>query len=97
MLEQLGLPNELWDAYPVTFSGGEQQRINVARAIIAAPRLLLIDEPTASLDPKTKDVVINMLLELKKEGTSIVCISHDEYTLEKLVDRRLHLHLGAIA
>jgi len=97
MLEQLGLPNELWDAYPVTFSGGEQQRINVARAIIAAPRLLLIDEPTASLDPKTKDVVINMLLELKKEGTSIVCISHDDYTLEKLVDRRLHLHLGAIA
>ena len=97
MLEQLGLPNELWDAYPVTFSGGEQQRINVARAIIASPRLLLIDEPTASLDPKTKDVVINMLLELKKEGTSIVCISHDEYTLEKLVDRRLHLHLGAIA
>jgi len=97
MLENLGLPTELWDAFPVTFSGGEQQRINVARAIIAQPRFLLIDEPTASLDMKTKDVVIDMILSLKKNGTSVLCISHDEYTLERLVDRRLDLHLGQIA
>jgi len=97
MLEALGLPTELWDAFPVTFSGGEQQRINVARAIIAAPRFLLIDEPTASLDAKTKNVVIDMILSLKKNGTSVLCISHDEYTLDKLVDRRLDLHLGQIA
>jgi alpha-D-ribose 1-methylphosphonate 5-triphosphate synthase subunit PhnL len=97
MLESLGLPTELWDAFPVTFSGGEQQRINVARAIIAAPRFLLIDEPTASLDAKTKDVVIDMILSLKKNGTSVLCISHDEYTLDKLVDRRMDLHLGQIA
>jgi alpha-D-ribose 1-methylphosphonate 5-triphosphate synthase subunit PhnL len=96
MLKQLGLPEELWDAFPVTFSGGEQQRINVARAIITSPRFLLIDEPTASLDPKTKDVVVDMLLDLKKHGTSILCISHDEYTIEKLVDRRINLHLGEI-
>jgi alpha-D-ribose 1-methylphosphonate 5-triphosphate synthase subunit PhnL len=96
MLEMLGLPTELWDAFPVTFSGGEQQRINVARAIIAEPRFLLIDEPTASLDAKTKDVVIDLILELKKNGTSVLCISHDEYTLDRLVDRRLHLHLGEI-
>ena len=96
MLEALGLPVELWDAFPVTFSGGEQQRINVARAIIAEPRFLLIDEPTASLDTKTKDIVIDLILELKKNGTSVLCISHDEYTLERLVDRRLDLHLGQI-
>jgi len=96
MLKQLGLPEELWDAFPVTFSGGEQQRINVARAIITSPRFLLIDEPTASLDPKTKDVVVDMLLDLKKQGTSILCISHDEYTIEKLVDRRINLHMGEI-
>ena len=96
MLESLGLPFELWDAFPVTFSGGEQQRINVARAIIAEPRFLLIDEPTASLDTKTKDVVIDLILSLKKNGTSVLCISHDEYTLERLVDRRLALHLGEI-
>src|ERR1700761_7972110 len=97
MLEELGLPSELWDAFPVTFSGGEQQRINVARAIIAEPRLLLIDEPTASLDIRTKDVVIDLILSLKKNGTSVLCISHDEYTLERLVDRRLHLQFGQIA
>jgi alpha-D-ribose 1-methylphosphonate 5-triphosphate synthase subunit PhnL len=96
LLEALGLPTALWDAFPVTFSGGEQQRINVARAIIARPRLLLIDEPTASLDTRTKDVVIGLIRDLKLEGTSVLCISHDEYTLERLADRRLHLQSGRI-
>ena len=96
LLEALGLPTALWDAFPVTFSGGEQQRINVARAIIARPRLLLIDEPTASLDTRTKDVVIGLIRDLKQEGTSVLCISHDEYTLERLADRRLHLQSGRI-
>jgi alpha-D-ribose 1-methylphosphonate 5-triphosphate synthase subunit PhnL len=96
MLERLGLPKELWDAFPVTFSGGEQQRINVARAIISKPRFLLIDEPTASLDTKTKDVVIDLILDLKKNGTSVLCISHDEYTLERLTDRNVHLQFGEI-
>ena len=94
LLEALGLPAGLWDAYPVTFSGGEQQRVNVARAIIARPRLLLIDEPTASLDAKTKDVVIELIRDLKQHGTAVLCISHDEYTLERLADRRLHLQSG---
>ena len=97
MLEELALPTELFDAFPVTFSGGEQQRINVARAIIASPRFLLIDEPTASLDARTKDVVIDMILQLKKNGTSVLCISHDEYTLDRLVDRRIDLQFGRIA
>lgn len=97
LLERLGLPTALWDAFPVTFSGGEQQRINVARAIIARPRLLLIDEPTASLDARTKDTVIDLIRALKHSGTSVLCISHDDYTLDKLVDRRLHLHAGRLA
>jgi alpha-D-ribose 1-methylphosphonate 5-triphosphate synthase subunit PhnL len=96
IMEQLGLPEELWDAFPVTFSGGEQQRINVARAIISKPKFLLIDEPTASLDAKTKDVVIDSILNLKKQGTSVLCISHDEYTLEKLTDRTIRLKNGEI-
>jgi len=96
LLEMLGLPAELWDAYPVTFSGGEQQRVNVARAIIARPRLLLIDEPTASLDARTKDVVIDLIRELKQHGASVLCISHDEYTLERLADRRVHLQGGRL-
>jgi len=96
LLDTLGLPHDLWDAFPVTFSGGEQQRINVARAIINRPDLLLIDEPTASLDIKTKDTVIKLILNLKDRGTSVICISHDEYTLDRLVDRRVNLHLGEI-
>jgi len=96
ILNSLGLPEALWSGFPVTFSGGEQQRINVARAIIDPPKLLLIDEPTASLDPTTKDVVIEMLLGLKKQGTTIVCISHDDYTLDHLVNRRIHLEKGII-
>ena len=96
ILKALGLPEALWSGFPVTFSGGEQQRINVARAIIDPPRLLLIDEPTASLDPTTKDVVIEMLLGLKKLGSTLVCISHDEYTLDHLVNRRIHLEKGII-
>jgi alpha-D-ribose 1-methylphosphonate 5-triphosphate synthase subunit PhnL len=95
-LHRLGLPEELWDAYPGTFSGGEQQRINVARAIIAKPRLLLIDEPTASLDQKTKDVVIDMITDLKAGGTSVLCISHDSYTLERMTDRIIELKDGNI-
>ncbi|GAB3221119.1 phosphonate C-P lyase system protein PhnL [Spirosoma arcticum] len=95
-LDRLGLPEELWDAYPATFSGGEQQRINVARSIIAQPRLLLIDEPTASLDQKTKDVVIDMITALKAGGTSVLCISHDPYTLERMTDRTIELREGSI-
>ena len=95
-LSRIGLPEELWDAYPSTFSGGEQQRINVARAIIAKPNFLLIDEPTASLDQKTKDVVIEMILELQNSGTSILCISHDEYAVEKIADRVIDLKAGKI-
>ncbi|MGB0372789.1 MAG: phosphonate C-P lyase system protein PhnL [Opitutales bacterium] len=96
MLDKLGLPRELWDAFPSTFSGGEQQRINVARAILGKPRYLLIDEPTASLDPKTKDVVIDMILGLKDAGTSVMLITHDKYALERMSDRRLHLAHGRL-
>jgi alpha-D-ribose 1-methylphosphonate 5-triphosphate synthase subunit PhnL len=94
--ERLSLPKELWDAYPATFSGGEQQRVNIARAIISRPRFLLVDEPTASLDLKTKDAVIDMLIDLKDAGTAIVLITHDEHTLSRMADRSLHLENGRL-
>jgi len=97
LLARLGLPQELWDAFPATFSGGEQQRVNIARAIIAAPRFLLVDEPTASLDLKTKDVVIDLVLALKAEGTSVVLITHDQHTLDRMASRRLHLEHGRVS
>lgn len=94
--ERLGLPQELWDAYPATFSGGEQQRVNISRAMLAEPRFLLVDEPTASLDLTTKDAVIDMMLELRDRGTAMMLISHDDHTLTRAADRRLHLEHGRL-
>src|ERR1700744_2985139 len=94
--ERLSLPKELWDAYPSTFSGGEQQRVNIARAMISRPRFLLVDEPTASLDMRTKGAVIEMLLDLKKAGTSVILISHDEHTLNSMADRFFRVEDGRL-
>lgn len=96
ILAYLGLAEELWDAFPATFSGGEQQRINLARAVLGNPKFLLIDEPTASLDAKTKEAVIQLILNLKKQGSSVICISHDDYTIDQLVDRNIEMKNGAI-
>ncbi|WP_322493758.1 phosphonate C-P lyase system protein PhnL [Chloroflexus sp.] len=76
-LQRLGISPALWQASPLTFSGGEQQRINLGRAFIARPRLLLLDEPTASLDEATKQVVIAMIRAAQAEGTAIISVSHD--------------------
>ena len=93
---RLNLPAELWDAFPATFSGGEQQRVNIARAVVARPRFLLLDEPTASLDTATKDAVIDMVLALRDQGGAIALISHDAHTMNRLATRRLHLVEGRV-
>jgi alpha-D-ribose 1-methylphosphonate 5-triphosphate synthase subunit PhnL len=82
LLQQLHIPEELFDAYPATFSGGEQQRINIARAIGWRPRLLLLDEPTASLDADSIERVLAMLKELRQEGTTMVGIFHDQTIMQ---------------
>jgi alpha-D-ribose 1-methylphosphonate 5-triphosphate synthase subunit PhnL len=97
IFERLSLPQELWDGFPATFSGGEQQRVNIARAIVTKPRLLLLDEPTASLDLETKNAVIEMIHEIRSTGTSMLVITHDEYTMQKLAGRQLLLSEGKIA
>ena len=78
LLERLRIPPQLFDAYPATFSGGEQQRIHIARAIGWKPRLLLLDEPTAALDPVSIGQVLELLAELRQEGTTMVGIFHDQ-------------------
>lgn len=87
-LTRLGISPELWQASPLTFSGGEQQRINLGRAFIAQPRLLLLDEPTASLDDATKQVVIGMIRAAQAEGTAIISVSHDLAALGACADRQ---------
>ena len=93
-LEMMNIAPELWDAFPSTFSGGEQQRINLARALITEPRLLLLDEPTASLDSETKKIVVQALMALKQKGTSIIGIFHDLESMNRLVDRVFTMRAG---
>jgi alpha-D-ribose 1-methylphosphonate 5-triphosphate synthase subunit PhnL len=86
LLERLRIPAHLFDAYPATFSGGEQQRVNIARAVSWKPRLLLLDEPTASLDAGSVGIVMEILKELRQEGTTMIGIFHDTELLESVTD-----------
>lgn len=86
LLERLRIPSHLFDAYPATFSGGEQQRINIAHAVSWRPRLLLLDEPTASLDRDSIDIVLDILQELRREGTTMIGIFHDTELMETVTD-----------
>ena len=86
LLQRLRIDPRLHDAYPCTFSGGEKQRVNLARAVIRPSRLLLLDEPTASLDPEAMQVVLDLLVERKAQGTTMVAIFHDRSIMDRLMD-----------
>ena len=94
MLSRVGLGKTLWDMYPSTFSGGEKQRLNILHAIITKPRLLLLDEPTASLDRGYKERIMEMILALKAEGTAMIGVFHDRDALLALSDMRYDLIRG---
>lgn len=96
LLERLLIPENLHDAYPSTFSGGEQQKINIAKAIVWRPKLLLLDEPTASLDAHSVSIVMDILKELKKEGTAMVGIFHDERIMKNFADITYKIDNGVL-
>ncbi len=87
MLARLNLPERLWSLPPATFSGGEQQRVNIARGFITHHPVLLLDEPTASLDAANRAVVVDMIAQKKREGVAMLGIFHDEDVRSAVADR----------
>lgn len=87
MLSRLNLPERLWSLPPATFSGGEQQRVNIARGFITHHPVLLLDEPTASLDAANRAVVVGMIAQKKREGVAMLGIFHDEEVRAEVADR----------
>ncbi len=86
MLKRFNVPERLWSLPPATFSGGEQQRINLARGLLPEHPILLLDEPTASLDAKNRAVVVDIVRERKSRGAAIVAIVHDEQVRDDIAD-----------
>lgn len=92
LLQRLNLPESLWELPPATFSGGEQQRVNIARGFIEPARLLLLDEPTASLDATNRRVVIELIHEARAAGAAVVGIFHDEEVRDAVASRCIALN-----
>jgi alpha-D-ribose 1-methylphosphonate 5-triphosphate synthase subunit PhnL len=90
-LTRLRIPDRLWHLPPATFSGGEQQRINIARSMIKPRPLLLLDEPTASLDVENAQTVIELIREANARGAAIVGIFHDAHVGDAVATRRINV------
>ena len=89
LLARLNLPEPLWSLSPTTFSGGEQQRVNIARGFAHGFPALLLDEPTASLDARNRAVVLDLIDEAKARGAAILGIFHDEAARARVCDREV--------
>ena len=86
LLHRLAIPERLWQVPPATFSGGEQQRVNIARGFLPDRPLLLLDEPTASLDAANRATVVELIAEKKRRGAAIVAIVHDNDVRHAIAD-----------
>jgi alpha-D-ribose 1-methylphosphonate 5-triphosphate synthase subunit PhnL len=95
LLTRLAIPERLWSLPPATFSGGEQQRVNIARGFITELPLLLLDEPTASLDARNRDVVTELIRGKRAQGTAILGIFHDAEVRGAVADRVVDVELFA--
>jgi alpha-D-ribose 1-methylphosphonate 5-triphosphate synthase subunit PhnL len=97
MLRRFNVPERLWNLPPATFSGGEQQRINLARGLLPEHPILLLDEPTASLDAENRAVVVDLVRERKERGTAIVAIVHDDEVRGTIADSTIDVSQFASA
>lgn len=87
LLRRLNIPERLWALPPSTFSGGEQQRVNIARGFVSDLPILLLDEPTASLDAANRAVVVDLIAEKKRRGIAMLAIVHDDEIRHLIADR----------
>ena len=97
LLERLNVPRDLWALSPTTFSGGEQQRVNIARGFAHPYACLLLDEPTASLDATNRAVVLDLIREAKARGAAILGIFHDTAARAAVCDREFTIAARAAA
>ena len=95
LLAWLNLPKRLWSLSPTTFSRGAQQRVNIARGFAHDYPAILLDEPTASLDPKNREVVLTLIEEAKARGAAIIVIFHDVEARTRVADRQIDLKMFA--
>lgn len=89
LLTKVNIPERLWTLSPTTFSGGEQQRVNIARGFAHAYPAMLLDEPTASLDAANREVVLSLIEDAKARGAAIIGIFHDEAARGRVCDREI--------
>lgn len=94
LLERLHIPQRLWSLPPGTFSGGEQQRVNIARGFIVDYPILLLDEPTASLDQRNANIVVELIREARQNGSAVVGIFHDAEVRNAVADRIFEIAPG---
>lgn len=97
LLTRLNIPERLLDLPPATFSGGEQQRVNIARGFVHDYPILLLDEPTASLDADNRAIVVELIQEAKTRGAAMIGIFHDADVRHQVADREIALHSRSIA
>ncbi|HEY0287993.1 MAG TPA: phosphonate C-P lyase system protein PhnL [Pseudomonas sp.] len=96
LLARLNIPQRLWQLAPGTFSGGEQQRVNIARGFMVPWPVMLLDEPTASLDDTNRQVVLALINEAKTAGAAVIGIFHDRLAREAVADRHLDMTPAAL-
>ncbi|MGJ5010858.1 phosphonate C-P lyase system protein PhnL [Bradyrhizobium oligotrophicum] len=97
LLRRLTIPERLWSLPPSTFSGGEQQRVNIARGFISDLPVLLLDEPTASLDAANRAVVVDLIAAKKRDGVAMLAIVHDDEIRAQIADRTVDVTTFAAA
>ena len=97
LLTRLNVPEHLWHVAPATFSGGEQQRVNIARGFIVDYPILLLDEPTASLDEENQEAVLGLIFEARDRGTALVGIFHDPGVRKAIGSRHFEMPYSEVA